>query len=171
MSKPLPRAWLPAILWLLVIALESTSLGSAANTGAVLRALLTFFFGTVSPVTYQHVHYALRKAGHFFGYAVLSLVMFRAWWATLALRREDAVAPSWRNMWRRWIPSAALLALASTVAVASLDEWHQTMLASRTGNVRDVILDSLAGAFTQLMLVAVCNSPRTVAEGAEVFSK
>ncbi len=160
MNKLLLRAWIPAALWLLVIALESTSLGSAANTGSVLRALLTFFFGKVSVVTYSHIHETVRKAGHFCGYAVLSLVMFRAWWATLAVRRVDAGLPSWHDMLNRWLGCAALFALLSTIVVASLDEWHQTMLASRTGSLRDVILDSFAGTFTQLLLIAISSVER-----------
>ncbi len=160
MSTPLRRAWIPAILWLLVIALESTSLGSAANTGSVLRVLLTFLFGKINVITYSHIHETVRKAGHFCGYAVLSLVMFRAWWATLTVRRADAGLPSWRDMLNRWAGRAALFALFSTIVVASLDEWHQTMLANRTGSLRDVILDSFAGTFTQLLLIAISSVER-----------
>jgi VanZ family protein len=40
---------------------------------------------------------------------------------------------------------AALLAWLGTLSVAALDEWHQTFIPSRTGTVRDVGLDSVAG--------------------------
>jgi VanZ family protein len=144
---------LTAIVWLLVIALESTALGSAENTGRILLPLLRAFFGEISRAAYLEVHYYLRKAGHFFGYAVLSLMMFRAWWATVAI--SDGTATSWRDMLYQWSARAALLAAVSTAAVAGLDELHQTMLAGRTGQVSDVILDSLAGLFTQMALIAV----------------
>jgi VanZ family protein len=39
-----------------------------------------------------------------------------------------------------------------TTLVASLDEWHQTFLPSRTGTVRDVILDSSAALIAQVVL-------------------
>jgi VanZ family protein len=39
-----------------------------------------------------------------------------------------------------------------TCLVASLDEWHQSYLPTRTGTVRDVILDTCAGIATQLAL-------------------
>jgi len=36
--------------------------------------------------------------------------------------------------------------------VASLDEWHQTYLPSRTGTYKDVILDSTAAIAAQILL-------------------
>jgi VanZ family protein len=36
--------------------------------------------------------------------------------------------------------------------VASLDEWHQTFIPSRTGAIRDVILDSCAALTAQLLI-------------------
>lgn len=153
MSTPLRRAWAPALLWLAVIALESTSLASAENTGKILLPLLAFLFGKAGLLKYLQVHDGLRKAGHFLGYAVLSLLMYRAWWATLAMRARQSDCLSWRDMFSRWSARAALLAVLITAAVAGLDEWHQTMLAGRTGNLGDVMLDSLAGAFVQILLI------------------
>lgn len=158
MSTPLRRAWLIALVWLLVIALESTSLGSAEKTNRILLPLLRALFGEISGPTYMEVHYCLRKAGHFFGYAVLSLVMFRAWWATFT--SNDEMLPSWRDMLCQWSGRAALLALLTTGAVAGLDELHQTMLAGRTGHFSDVVLDSLAGLFTQMALIAISKGAR-----------
>ena len=42
-----------------------------------------------------------------------------------------------------------------TTLVASLDEWHQTFLPSRTGTVRDVILDSSAALTAQIVIFFV----------------
>jgi VanZ family protein len=39
-----------------------------------------------------------------------------------------------------------------SVMVATLDEWHQTTIASRTGNFADVVLDSSAALAAQLVL-------------------
>jgi VanZ family protein len=39
--------------------------------------------------------------------------------------------------------------------VATLDEWHQSFLPSRTGTFRDVILDSSAGFVAQIALFAI----------------
>jgi VanZ family protein len=39
----------------------------------------------------------------------------------------------------------ALLAWLGTVFVAAMDEWHQSLIPSRTGTWRDAVLDSVAG--------------------------
>jgi VanZ family protein len=36
--------------------------------------------------------------------------------------------------------------------VASLDEWHQSFLPSRTGTIRDVALDSVAALTSQIVI-------------------
>jgi len=39
-----------------------------------------------------------------------------------------------------------------TALVASLDEWHQTFIPSRTGTYKDVLLDSAAALCVQILL-------------------
>jgi VanZ family protein len=39
--------------------------------------------------------------------------------------------------------------------VATLDEWHQSFLPSRTGTFRDVILDSSAAVVAQIALFVI----------------
>jgi VanZ family protein len=40
-----------------------------------------------------------------------------------------------------------------TSIVASLDEWHQSYLPSRTGTVHDVVLDTCAGIAAQFLIL------------------
>jgi VanZ family protein len=80
--------------------------------------------------------------------------MLRAWWATLMLPRSATRLPSWSAMVTTWSARAAVLALLSAAAVAGLDEWHQTLLAERTGTLRDVALDTMAAAFVQFLVIA-----------------
>jgi hypothetical protein len=84
-SSSARRAWVPALLWLAVIAWESTPLASFQQTGGLLRPIVLFFDPHITEAQFVLVHGVLRKAGHFFGYGILSLLMLRAWWATLAL--------------------------------------------------------------------------------------
>jgi VanZ family protein len=49
----------------------------------------------------------------------------------------------------------ATLAFLSASLVAVLDEWHQSYLKSRTGTLSDVLLDSGAALFAQIVLFAV----------------
>jgi VanZ family protein len=133
-------AWLWVVLWLGVIAIESTNYLSSANTSRFLYPVLHFLFG-VDPVRFPTWHFILRKGGHVFGYGMLSWLLFRALRVT-ALSSRD---PNWSMAW-------SLLALAGTAFVASLDEWHQSFLPSRTGTVRDVLLDATAALVMQVLV-------------------
>jgi VanZ family protein len=135
------KAWIAAILWLIVIAIESSALLSSHNTSRILYPLLHFLFG-VDQRGFEHWHFYLRKGGHAVGYAILSILLFRAWHATL---------PAAENV--RWTPRWANIALLGTVLVASLDEWHQSFLPSRTGRWQDVVLDSCAGLAAQILVL------------------
>lgn len=135
------KAWVAAILWLAVIAIESSNIGSANNTGRILYPVLHFLFG-IDPVQFEPWHYAIRKLGHIFGYGLLSILLFRAWRETLPLPGN----PKWTLRW-------ADLAVLGTALVASLDEWHQSFLPARTGRWQDVVLDTCAGIAAQFLLV------------------
>jgi len=139
-SSTVGKAWLAAGLWLGLIAFESTNALSAENTGRILYPLLHFLFG-LDPLRFFTWHFVLRKTGHVVGYAVLSLLLFRAWKATI----QVSGGPRWSIVWAR-------IAFAMTTLVASLDEWHQTFLPSRTGAIRDIVLDSIAALGAQILL-------------------
>ena len=135
------KAWIAAILWLIVICIESTSFASAHNTGRILYPLLHFLFG-ISPAQFEPWHFFIRKGGHVFGYGLLSILLFRAWRETLPAAGD----PTWRLRW-------SSIAVLGTALVASLDEWHQSFLPSRTGRWEDVVLDTCAGIAAQFLLL------------------
>ena len=87
MSKPVRRAWIPALLWLAVIAFESTPLMSSDNTGHLLLAVARFFDPRITLAQLELLNGVGRKIGHCLVYGILSLLMLRAWWATLMLPR------------------------------------------------------------------------------------
>jgi VanZ family protein len=134
------KAWLAASLWLGLIVFESTNSLSATNTSRFLYPLLHFLIG-LDPVHFLTWHFFLRKTGHVIGYAVLSLLFYRAWKVTIPISGR----PRWSIVWAR-------IAFTMTALVASLDEWHQTFLPSRTGTVRDVLLDSTAAFAAQILI-------------------
>ena len=135
------KAWIAAILWLIVIAIESTTYLSSNNTSRILYPLLHFLFG-IDPAPFEHLHFYIRKAGHVFGYGMLSILLFRAWRETLTVV-SDA---KWTLRW-------ATLAVLGTAIVASMDEWHQSYIPSRTGTPWDVLLDTCAGTAAQILLL------------------
>lgn len=135
------KAWIALILWLIVIAIESTAYLSSENTGRFLYPVLHFLFG-IDRVSFEPWHAFLRKCGHVFGYGLLSILLFRAWRETL---------PSVSG--KRWAFRWATIAVLGTALVASLDEWHQSYIPTRTGTIRDVILDTCAGIAAQLAVL------------------
>jgi VanZ family protein len=78
-------------------------------------------------VPFAHVYdFALRKLAHIGEYAVLTVLL---WWALRAYTRDSA---------RAW-----LLAALAAVLYGISDEWHQSMVAGRSGTFRDVGVDAL----------------------------
>jgi VanZ family protein len=146
--KNVLKAWIAAILWLIVIAIESTNLASANNTSRILYPLLHYLFGLDLP-RFEHWHFFIRKGGHVVGYGILSILLFRAWRATL---------PAMSNV--KWTLRWATIAILGTAFVASLDEWHQSFIPSRTGRWQDVVLDTCAGIAAQLLILLWLTSNR-----------
>ena len=138
-TSQIVKMWIAAGLWMIVIAIESTNYFSSEHTGHWLYPIFHFLTG-VSVLRFEVWHTYIRKTGHFVGYFVLSCLLFRAWKATLPR------ATAWALRW-------AGIALLMTAFVASMDEWHQTYLPSRTGCVSDVLLDSFAALVAQLVIM------------------
>ena len=138
--KQIWKAWIATGLWLGLIAAESTNWLSAENTSRILYPIFHFLTG-VDRVRFEVWDYYIRKIGHFSGYFGLSLLLFSAWRASLP--RPGGI---------RWTYRWAMIAFFMSVLVASLDEWHQTYLISRSGTLHDVLLDS-AGVLTAQILI------------------
>lgn len=141
-QKQLLKSWIAALLWIGLIAMESTEWFSSEHTSRILYPILHFLIG-LNLARFEVWHHYIRKLGHFVGYFALSLLLFRAWRATLHL----SSAPGWALRW-------ATIAFFMSVLVASLDEWHQTFLPSRTGRFADVVLDSSAALTAQILVFA-----------------
>jgi VanZ family protein len=132
-SRPnLLRAWWPAVAWVGIITIESTDFFSSRNTGSVLYTLLTHLFGNLDFYKFEIFHHYLRKTGHVVGYGMLGLLLLRGWRATLDQDHTQ-------------LGRTAILSWLGTAFVASMDEWHQSYIPSRTGTWKDAVLDSVAG--------------------------
>lgn len=131
------RPWVPPVLMSLAILTLSGDLGSTSHTLGILvwvfSELLAF-----SPEGVDLAHVVLRKAGHFLAYGICGLLWFRAF---------AYYHPG------RLVKNAAL-ALGLSLAVALLDEGHQSWVASRSGSLADVALD-MFGATSLVMLATL----------------
>jgi VanZ family protein len=159
-QKQLLKAWIAALLWMVLIAIESTDWLSSEHTSRILYPLLHFLIG-LDLARFEVVHHYIRKCGHFVGYFALSFLLFRAWRATLRL----PWAPRWTLRW-------ATIAFFMSALVASLDEWHQTFIPSRTGAISDVILDSCAALTAQVLIfLYLTRKPRSMSSASEPIGR
>jgi VanZ family protein len=129
-------AWLPVLIGVVVISLESTEFMGADHTSGPFRWLFEAIFGPVGDDSWGWVHHLIRKGGHFVGYGMIGLAWFRAWWMTLPHSR---------------ILQDFLLALLGTALLASADEYHQSFLPNRTGSPWDVLLDCCGAVVLQIL--------------------
>ena len=133
-------AWLPTLLWLGVLASFSTDTFSANHTGSVLLRIIHALYGNISHHRFEQIHFLVRKAAHFGSYGLLGFLAFYSWRSTLP------ALPRWSVRW-------SALALLTVLAAASLDEFHQSFVPSRTGSWRDVALDMTGALFFQLVIL------------------
>jgi VanZ family protein len=110
-------AWLPVLLGITMIVIESTEWMGADHTSTPLRLVYQAIFGRVTDLQWESVHHILRKSGHFIGYGLIGLAWLRAWWMTLPQSN--------------FLPDA-FFALVGTALIASADEFHQSFLSNRT---------------------------------------
>ena len=137
------RYWLPVLVWMAVIFAASSDRMSFEHSSRIIGPLVHRLFPHLSDVAYHGVVVCVRKYVHLAGYAVLALLLWRAW----RKPAEPGRAP-----WR-W--SDAGLVLALVVLYAATDEIHQTFVPSRVASVRDVLLDATGAALALLCLWAV----------------
>lgn len=135
--------WGPVILWLAMVAVESTDRFSRAHTRLLLYPPVHFVTG-VTYADFYDWNFFLRKTGHVLLYGSLSVVLYRLWRRYVPRARNAA-----------WSGACAGLAVLGTALVAMLDEWHQTFIPSRTGTVQDVMLDTGAAVVAQLLILGI----------------
>lgn len=130
--------WIPAILWYSVIFRFSAQ--PATVSGGLSDRFLWRILEVLSPAfaaaswdaqtaSVEMLSFFERKIAHMFLYFVLALLVLFAL-GFLCRRRRFQIG---------------LTLLACTV-LASLDEYHQTMVPGRSGEVRDVLVDLTGGA-------------------------
>ncbi len=123
----------PLFFWIILIFVLSSNLGSMSNTSRFILPLLKFLFPEAPEEVLKVYHGYIRKTAHVTEYAIL------AWLAARAFISSSVYLLS-----KAYITLSFLLVLA----VASLDEFQQSFLTSRTASPRDVMLDVLGGTLS-----------------------
>lgn len=129
-------AYGPVILWIILILVLGSGQGSSAQTSRFIKPLIEFFFPNAAPDTFLLIHGLIRKTAHFIEYGILAFLSARAF------------SGSSKEVFRHyWLP----IAMGIVLAVASVDEFRQSLDARRTGSGWDVALDSAGGLFGSLV--------------------
>jgi VanZ family protein len=133
------KYWLPLLIWLGVIFVGSTNLMSAEHTARYIIPFLLWLKPGMSPHTIWVILISVRKCAHVTEYAVLGLLLWRAFRSVPPLRTRTS--------------ASAIAVLVGCALFAASDEFHQTFVKSRTPSVRDVFLD-IGGAVLGVLIAA-----------------
>jgi hypothetical protein len=82
------RGWLPPLLWMAVMLWLSTDTFAAERTGGLLWPLLSVLAPRVTDAQYALLHFFIRKSAHGTEYALLALLLLRAF--------RGGVAAAWQ---------------------------------------------------------------------------
>ncbi len=131
----IPARFAIASFWLMLVLFLGGADFAAPETGRFVIPFLKLLMPGASHSDLQAIHMVLRKLAHVFEYAVLALLWYRA------VHHVGGRTPR----------TAAWVALSICLACAFTDEAHQSMLASRQGSARDLVIDAF-GATAMLTI-------------------
>jgi VanZ family protein len=135
------KYWLPVFIWLGVIFAGSTAIFSTEQTSRYLVPFLRWLDPDISISAIATIHFALRKLGHLIEYAVLAALLWRA------LRSARNLRPKMSTLFVGvWV---------ACIIIAASDEFHQSLIASRTASLNDVLTDSLGAAISLAICLAI----------------
>ncbi len=150
-------SWMAVIVWMAVIfafshqpATVSSSMSSGI-TETILQAISQV--SAEVAIDTDALHTFVRKNAHFFVYLILGVLVVRA------LRKSGM--RGYRG---------AFTALLICALYAMSDETHQLFIAGRSGELRDVLIDS-SGAFTGIGITFLISEWRNVKEWTNIKTK
>ena len=126
--------WLVVLIWMGLIFFLSSQ--QAADSNQLSTGISKFIMGLISGILpglspqVQWLNHIVRKNAHFIAYLILGLLQVNA----LYLNGKRG-------------GKAFILALLISFLYAASDEFHQTFVPGRSGELRDVMIDT-AGALT-----------------------
>lgn len=136
-------SWIAAFSWMAVIFYLSHQPGSASSdlSSGVVAALLSFIDQVAPNLEFdiESFHTFVRKNAHFIAYFLLSLLSLNAWRSS-----------GFRGL------KQLVLGFGMCVLFAMTDEIHQLFIEGRSGEARDVLIDS-AGAGLGVVVYAIAD--------------
>ena len=137
-------AWGSVIIWMLVIFFLSHQQGGASSQlSSGITEKIVRLLETLIPFQFdlKTLHMFVRKSAHFFAYFVLSMLLMNAF-------RAEQRTGYQRVIWT----------ITISVLYACSDEIHQLFIPGRSGEIRDVLIDSTGAIFgiCFYLLMATC---------------
>ena len=157
---PVARVLFPilSVIVMLLIFLFSAQQGneSQALSDGIMYRLLELLEGTIPSGVISFLQLYFRKAAHFFLYMLLGIFVGNSFFSWLVPESEydirvtpdprvDVVKVSARSAW--------IYSLIVCIIYAITDEWHQTFVPGRSGEISDVLLDSASSLIGLLLLL------------------
>jgi len=125
--------WVPPVLWMVVIFSASGDSASVAHSSRLFEPLMRWLFPWLAQARIEEIHCLFRKCMHLAEFSILALLLW------LAIRRTHLTTDC------RWLWSQAGQALAIVALYAASDEFHQTFVPGRNGQISDVLVDTIGG--------------------------
>jgi VanZ family protein len=148
--------WLPLLMMLTLIAMESTDTWSGGHTFNHLQRICLWMGIHLSTPHLELLNKVIRKSGHMVGYGMLGFLWLLLLRGTYWLQHDYSRSLQGRvhvlRMW--WRAEWAGLAVSCTFLVAAADELHQMSIPSRSGSWWDVAIDTSAGLVAVLLVRA-----------------
>ena len=129
-TRFLIKFWLPVFAWMIFIFIGSTDLMSAEHTSRFIGPFLRYFAPDISDATIGSIQLFVRKCAHVTEYAILAALLYRAF----------------RQSPSHSVGRTVVFSFLIGAVCASLDEFHQSFVASRTGSPWDVLVDCFGAA-------------------------
>ena len=121
----------------------SSDRGSFQHSSRIIQPLLLWLFPHLEAATVHEVVVAVRKCAHLTEYAILAVLIWRAFSKRLGMEPCP-----WR--WKH-----AGQALLLVVLYAATDEFHQLFVPTREGSILDVLIDTTGAAFGLLVVWSI----------------
>lgn len=138
--------WILIILWMAVLfglSSQEATESSKVSSGVITTIVRIFDFNnSLAPEEIETIAedltFIVRKSAHFLAYAILGFLSF-------LLAGEYHI----------YGKNQFLLSIIVAFLYACSDEFHQTFVNGRSGEVRDVIIDVLGAGFGILVVIAI----------------
>ncbi len=136
------------IVWMGLIFCFSAQNATESSTVSIglMENVIKFFAPNISPSSLESIisvwHFFVRKGAHFSIFAILGIFSFLS-----------VVTYEKLNLFIRFLISAFI-----SIGYAASDEYHQTFVSGRSGEIRDILIDSsgaILGIFISLIIYSV----------------